>query len=202
MNTMQKKVLDLATTGRTFGLKAHQDHCVPFVGQAVGRVYLLCFSFSLLSAAMINRRKHGFPASSNSQGVSRTPPNLEGANSQRPGPGRTSGQPRARAAVLARSAGTSWLVSTGEAGVQKSLDRLAVDLGKAFPDMRGFSSRNLKYMRTFAKAWPEESIVQQLAAQIPWFHNCVLLEKLREPLEREWYIRQTSIGSRDDLCIQ
>lgn len=57
--------------------------------------------------------------------------------------------------------------------------------------MRGFSSRNLKYMRAFAAAWPEESIVQQLAAQIPCFHNCVLLYKLKASQEREWYIRQT-----------
>jgi hypothetical protein len=64
--------------------------------------------------------------------------------------------------------------------------RLAADLGKAFPDMRGFSPRNLEYMQTFVKAWPEESIGQQLAAQIPWFHNRVLLNKLKEPLEREW----------------
>ena len=73
----------------------------------------------------------------------------------------------------------------------KVIDQLAADLGGAFPDMRGFSSRNLKYMRTFAAAWPEESIVQQLAAQIPWFHNCVLLDKLKASQEREWYIRQT-----------
>ena len=73
----------------------------------------------------------------------------------------------------------------------KVIDQLAADLGRAFPDMRGFSSRNLRYMRTFAAAWPEESIVQQLAAQIPWFHNCVLLDKLKAPQEREWYIRQT-----------
>ena len=35
-----------------------------------------------------------------------------------------------------------------------------------FPDMKGFSSGNLKYMRAFAEAWSEEAIVQQLAAQI------------------------------------
>jgi predicted nuclease of restriction endonuclease-like (RecB) superfamily len=63
----------------------------------------------------------------------------------------------------------------------KVIDRLAGDLGRAFPDMRGFSTRNLKYMRAFAQAWPEETIVQQLAAQLPWFHNCVLLDQVREP---------------------
>ena len=54
--------------------------------------------------------------------------------------------------------------------------------------LTGFSPRNLKYMRAFAKAWPEEPIVQQLAAQIPWFHNCVLLDKVKARQERDWYI--------------
>lgn len=73
----------------------------------------------------------------------------------------------------------------------KVIDRLAQDLGRAFPGIKGFSSRNLKYMRAFAEAWPDEAIVQQLAAQIPWFHNCVLLDKVAGPAEREWYIRAT-----------
>jgi len=71
------------------------------------------------------------------------------------------------------------------------IDRLAEDLGQAFPDMRGFSTRNLKYMRAFAEAWPEEPFVQQLAAQLPWFHNCVLLDSVSDKTEREWYIRAT-----------
>jgi hypothetical protein len=58
----------------------------------------------------------------------------------------------------------------------KVIDRLAVDLRLAFPEMQGFSSRNLKYMRAFSEAYPEEEFVQQVAAQIPWFHNCLLLK--------------------------
>jgi predicted nuclease of restriction endonuclease-like (RecB) superfamily len=50
----------------------------------------------------------------------------------------------------------------------KVVDRLAADLKIAFPEMKGFSPRNLKYMRAFAEAWPDEPIVQQLVAQIPW----------------------------------
>ena len=53
----------------------------------------------------------------------------------------------------------------------KVIDRLAGDLRRAYPDMTGLSPRNLKYMRAFAEAWPEEPIVQQLVAQIPWGHN-------------------------------
>jgi predicted nuclease of restriction endonuclease-like (RecB) superfamily len=57
-------------------------------------------------------------------------------------------------------------------------DRLAADLRRAYPEMTGLSPRNLKYMRAFAEAWPDNAIVQQVAAQIPWFHNCVLLDKV------------------------
>jgi len=73
----------------------------------------------------------------------------------------------------------------------KVIDRLARDLRTAFPDMKGFSPRNLKYMRAFAEAYPDQQFVQQVAAQIPWFHNCVLLDRVKGPDEREWYIHQT-----------
>lgn len=71
------------------------------------------------------------------------------------------------------------------------IDRLAVDLRHAFPEVQGFSSRNLKYMRAFSEAYPDEQFVQQVAAQIPWFHNCLLLDKIKDTVRREWYIRQT-----------
>ncbi len=73
----------------------------------------------------------------------------------------------------------------------KVINRLATDLHQAFPEIKGFSSRNLKYMRAFAQAYPDEQFVQLLAAQIPWFHNCVLLDKVKDSAEREWYIKQT-----------
>ncbi len=84
------------------------------------------------------------------------------------------------------------------------IDRLSSDLRDAFPDMKGFSPRNLKYMRTFAAAWPDRAFVQQAAAQMPWFHNCVLLDRVRKPSDREWYIRQTIQNgwSRNILAIQ
>ena len=67
----------------------------------------------------------------------------------------------------------------------KVIDRLAGDLRRAYPDMTGLSPRNLKYMRAFAEAWPEESIVQQLVAQIPWCHNMRLLDNVKNRRERE-----------------
>ena len=73
----------------------------------------------------------------------------------------------------------------------KVIDRLSSDLKRAFPGTQGFSPRNLKYMRSFAEVWPTEQFVQQAAAQVPWFHNCVLLDKVKDPSEREWYLRAT-----------
>ncbi|MBD2054476.1 DUF1016 domain-containing protein [Oculatella sp. FACHB-28] len=86
----------------------------------------------------------------------------------------------------------------------KVIERLAKDLRKEFPEMRGFSPRNLKYMRAFAEAYPDEQMVQQAAAQIPWFHNCVLLDKVKDPEERLWYIQKTlEYGwSRNVLVLQ
>ena len=56
--------------------------------------------------------------------------------------------------------------------------------------MTGLSQRNLKYMRAFAEAWPDRGVVQQLVAQLPWGHNLRLLEAVKRPEERIWYVRQ------------
>jgi predicted nuclease of restriction endonuclease-like (RecB) superfamily len=81
--------------------------------------------------------------------------------------------------ILARQAAQGWGA--------KVIERLAQDLRTAFPDMKGFSPRNLKYMRAFAEAWPDGEFVQQAAAQLPWGHNLVLLDKLNSPEEWRWY---------------
>lgn len=73
----------------------------------------------------------------------------------------------------------------------KVINQLSQDLRRDFPEMKGFSPRNLKYMRAFAEAYPDEPIVQQAAAQIPWFHNCTLMDKVKDPQQRQWYIQQT-----------
>ena len=72
--------------------------------------------------------------------------------------------------ILARQAAQGWGA--------KVIDRLAHDLRAAFPDMKGFSPRNLKYMRAFAEAWPDAEFVQEVLAQLPWGHNLVLLDRL------------------------
>ena len=86
----------------------------------------------------------------------------------------------------------------------KVVDTLAHDLRNAFPDMKGFSPRNLKYMRAFAEAWPDREFVQAVLAQLPWYHQLALLDKLRSPEERQWYAAQAieNNWSRNVLVMQ
>ena len=84
------------------------------------------------------------------------------------------------------------------------IDRLSHDLKAAFPEMSGFSPRNLKYMRLFAAAWPDRAIVQRTVARLPWRSNLTLLEKLSEPEQRLWYAQKAlELGlSKDLLALQ
>ena len=86
----------------------------------------------------------------------------------------------------------------------KVIDRLAADLRREFPNMSGFSPRNLKYMRRFAEQWPDDAIVQEALAQITWYHNIALLEKLESNDLRLWYARKTVNNgwSRNVLVLQ
>ena len=86
----------------------------------------------------------------------------------------------------------------------KVIDRLSADLREAFPDMKGLSPRNLKYMRAFAAAWPDKKLVQEPLAQIPWYHHIALLEKCRSSEERLWYADQSAMHgwSHNILSIQ
>ena len=69
----------------------------------------------------------------------------------------------------------------------KTIEKLAKDLRSAFPDMKGFSFRNVKYMVQLAKEYPDFEIRQQPVAQIPWGHNLLLLQKLKSKEQRIWY---------------
>ncbi len=73
----------------------------------------------------------------------------------------------------------------------KVIDQLAADMAILFPGMKGFSSRNLKYMRSFAATFSDRKIVQQLVAQIPWGHNLLLINKLDSNDARLWYAQKT-----------
>jgi len=72
--------------------------------------------------------------------------------------------------ILAQQADQGW-----GAGV---IDRLSRDLRREFPDMKGFSPRNLRYMRAIAEAWPDELFVQQVAAKLPWFPLCTVIDRV------------------------
>lgn len=79
--------------------------------------------------------------------------------------------------ILQRQAAQGW--------GSKVIDRLGRDLREAFPEMKGFSRANLMYMRAFAEAWTDFEIVQQVAAQLPWFHLCTLIDKVRDTQQTE-----------------
>jgi predicted nuclease of restriction endonuclease-like (RecB) superfamily len=84
------------------------------------------------------------------------------------------------------------------------VDRLSADLKSRFPAAKGYSPRNLKYMRAFAAAWPDLSIVQRTAAQLPWRHHVALLDKLKDTPLRLWYAAAAVEHgwSRDVLALQ
>jgi predicted nuclease of restriction endonuclease-like (RecB) superfamily len=84
------------------------------------------------------------------------------------------------------------------------IDRLSEDLARAFPEMRGFRARNLKYMRAFAETYPDQEFVQQVVAPLPWGHQVRILDTVKDAKQREWYIRQAvhSGWSRNVLVHQ
>lgn len=84
--------------------------------------------------------------------------------------------------ILQRQAAQGW--------GSKVIDRLGRDLREAFPEMKGLSTRNLMYMRTFAETWPDFEIVQQAVAQLPWGHNVLLLNRIKEQEARLFYVQK------------
>jgi predicted nuclease of restriction endonuclease-like (RecB) superfamily len=104
----------------------------------------------------------------------------------------------------------------------KVVDRLAADLKMEFPDFKGLSVRNLKYMKAFAEAWPDFGIVQvrpaQLdatdnqqntimqapLAQLTWYHHTTLLDKIKDHEKRLFYIQKAVENgwSRDIMVHQ
>lgn len=83
----------------------------------------------------------------------------------------------------------------------KVIERVARDLKEAFPDMKGFSGSNLKYMRYFAEHCPEARFGQQAADQLPWFHIVTLLTK-PEPAQREWYAAEAVAHGWSRLTLE
>jgi len=71
----------------------------------------------------------------------------------------------------------------------KVIDQLSKDLKSEFPEMKGFSTRNLKYMRKFAEEYPDIEFVQQAVAQLPWGHNVFLMDLVPDKSNRMFYIK-------------
>lgn len=96
--------------------------------------------------------------------------------------------------IVARQIGETW----GKAIVEK----LANDLQKGFPGIRGFSARNIWYMREFHLAYRRVKKLQPLVAEISWTHNLIIMEKCKDDLEREFYIRMSrKFGWTKDVLI-
>ena len=86
----------------------------------------------------------------------------------------------------------------------KVREQLSKDLKKTFPTMKGFSKRNLLYMKQFAEAYPNFQITQVPLAQISWYHNITLLQKCSDEKIRFWYAQQALENgwSRDVMVHQ
>ena len=70
----------------------------------------------------------------------------------------------------------------------KFVENLSRDILVDFPDIKGFSVRNLKYMRKFAELYPDFQKVQRGVALLPWRNNLTLMSKVKDEDERQWYI--------------
>ncbi|CAO5676280.1 MAG: hypothetical protein HEEMFOPI_02002 [Holosporales bacterium] len=91
-----------------------------------------------------------------------------------------------------------WRIGNGILEKQKELgwgakvvDQLSLDLKHAFPEMKGFSLRNLKYIQTFASHYTDLEFVQRVVAQIPWGQNIEIFTSIKDPNLRIWYIEKT-----------
>ena len=74
----------------------------------------------------------------------------------------------------------------------KFVETLSADIRMEFPNTKGYSVRNLKYMAKFAATYPDEEFVQTVSAQIPWSHNVAILDKVKDAQQRVWYIEKAS----------
>lgn len=86
----------------------------------------------------------------------------------------------------------------------KFIDELATELKITFPNIKGFSVRNLKSMKKYYIECSKNEKVQMSSAQIPWSHNMLILDKIQDDTKRVWYMEQTAINgwSYDVLAFQ
>ena len=79
----------------------------------------------------------------------------------------------------------------GETWGKSVVEQLALDLQREFPGISGFSARNIWNMRSFYLEYSQNVKLQPLVAEISWTHNLIIMQKCKDNLEREFYIRMT-----------
>ena len=72
----------------------------------------------------------------------------------------------------------------------KFIDNVAIELKNTFPNLKGFSIRNLKYMKTFYNEYKDDAEFVHLGAQLPWKHNITLMQKVKDKTIRKWYMKK------------
>ncbi len=81
-------------------------------------------------------------------------------------------------------------INTHKIWGNKFIDNLSSDIRMEFPNVKGYSVRNLKYMAKFAETYTDEEFVQRVVAQIPWGQNIILLDKINDDVVRKWYMEK------------
>ena len=72
---------------------------------------------------------------------------------------------------------------------KRIVERLSGDLKKEFPGLIGYSAQNLWYMRQFYLSYNKFPYLQQLVGDIPWGQNIVIMSRVKNEKEREFYLR-------------
>jgi len=83
------------------------------------------------------------------------------------------------------------IINENKSWGNKFIENLAKDIKLEYPNSKGYSVRNLKYMAKFAAEHTDKEFVQTLSAQIPWSHNCLIMDKVKTHEKRKWYIEKT-----------
>ena len=83
------------------------------------------------------------------------------------------------------------IINENKSWGNKFIENLAKDIKIEYPDSKGYSVRNLKYMAKFAAEYTDKEFVQTMSAQIPWSHNCLIMDKVKTQEKRKWYIEKT-----------
>ena len=83
------------------------------------------------------------------------------------------------------------IISENSSYGNKFIDNISKEIKLDFPYLKGFSTRNLKYMKKFYLEYNNDEIMQQLVAQLPWGHNLLLIEKFKDREMRKFYAEKT-----------